>query len=159
MFFHPFQVFSCFSHHSTDSSQLRPSLATLWSSLSLPRRKACRSAKDDENATLNVITLGQTKSDNINRSIAITGEFYWVIFYKCDHIKSLLTLTSNCIKWFSMYYKYVIHNSKGSVPTIAIRFRYFALLIQECKYKLHECMLIFLDSNNFSTNFKMQNSI
>jgi len=28
----------------------------------------------------NVITLGQTKSDNINRMIALTDDFYLVIF-------------------------------------------------------------------------------
>jgi hypothetical protein len=31
---------------------------------------------------LNVITLGQTKSDNINRMITITGYFYLVSFSK-----------------------------------------------------------------------------
>jgi hypothetical protein len=56
---------------------------------------------------LNVITLGQTKSDNINRMITITGCFYLVIFIKgtlkYDHIKRLITLTSNNIKRLSLY--------------------------------------------------------
>jgi len=41
-----------------------------------------------------VITLGQTKSDNNNRKITMTGDFYLVIYIgdgrlKCDHIKRL----------------------------------------------------------------------
>ena len=35
---------------------------------------------------LSVITLGQTKSDNINRMITITDDVYLVIFSKSDHI-------------------------------------------------------------------------
>jgi hypothetical protein len=34
---------------------------------------------------LNVITLDQTKSDNINRMITITGCFYLVSFSKWDY--------------------------------------------------------------------------
>jgi len=33
---------------------------------------------------LNVITLDQTESDNSNRMITITGDFYLVIFSKWD---------------------------------------------------------------------------
>jgi len=56
-----------------------------------------------------VITLGQTGSDKINRMITITDEIYLLIFstvngiLKCDHIKRLITLTSDCNKWPSLY--------------------------------------------------------
>ena len=47
---------------------------------------------------LNVITLGQTKSDNYSRKIIISCDFYVAIFskcerLKCDHIEGLITLT------------------------------------------------------------------
>ncbi len=50
---------------------------------------------------LNVITLGQTKSDIIHFMITITGDFYIVTFrrLKCDYIKCLKPLKS-----------YVTHN-------------------------------------------------
>jgi hypothetical protein len=55
---------------------------------------------------LNVITLGQTKSDNINRMITITGCFYLGCFIngpmKCDHNKRMITLTSDNIKRLSL---------------------------------------------------------
>ncbi len=51
---------------------------------------------------LNVITLGQFKIDNINRRVTIVDEIYLNIFskrtLKCDHIKRLITLTSEYIK-------------------------------------------------------------
>ena len=52
------------------------------------------------------ITLGQTKSDNINRMITITDGFYNKInkTFECDHIKRLITLTSDNIKRLSLYY-------------------------------------------------------
>ncbi len=54
-----------------------------------------------------MITLGQTKSDNINRLIRLTGYFYLVVFnkwdrVKCDHIKRLITITSDYIKLLSL---------------------------------------------------------
>ena len=52
---------------------------------------------------LSVITLGQTKSDNINRMITITDDVYLVIFSKNDHIKRPIKLTSDFIKWFLLY--------------------------------------------------------
>ncbi len=53
---------------------------------------------------LNVITLGQNKSDNINRMITITGCFYIVSYSKWDfeNIKRLITLTSDNIKRLSL---------------------------------------------------------
>ena len=54
-----------------------------------------------------MINLGQTESDNMNRLITITDDFYLVIFnngtFKFDHIKRLIPLTSDYIKWLSLY--------------------------------------------------------
>ena len=49
-----------------------------------------------------MITLGQTKSDNINRMITITSHFYLDILsqwdsLKCDHIKRLPSILGTLI--------------------------------------------------------------
>ena len=58
--------------------------------------------------SFNVITLGQTKSDNINRITTISDDLYLVIYIKWDftlhdHIKRLITLTSDYIKRLLLY--------------------------------------------------------
>ena len=51
---------------------------------------------------LNVITLGQTKSDNINRMITITDHFYIVMGRK----KVIALLTGDYIKRLSLHRVY-----------------------------------------------------
>jgi hypothetical protein len=51
---------------------------------------------------LNVITLGQSKSDNINRLLLISS-LQQMGRVECDHIKRLITLTSDNIKRLSLY--------------------------------------------------------
>ncbi len=57
-----------------------------------------------------MINLGQNNSDNNNQMITKTSGFYIVTMVngisKCDHIKWLITLTSNNIKWLSMYLEF-----------------------------------------------------
>ncbi len=55
----------------------------------------------------NVIILAKTKSDNINQMITKTDEIDLSLVngtLKYDHIKRLITLTSNYIKRLSLYY-------------------------------------------------------
>jgi len=52
---------------------------------------------------LNLIILGQTKSDYINRMITMTEDFYLVTFSKWDFsTKQLMTLTSDFIELLSL---------------------------------------------------------
>ncbi len=57
-----------------------------------------------------MITLGQSKSDNINRMITVTGNVYKANFskmepLKSDRIKWLKILTGDNIKRISLYLK------------------------------------------------------
>jgi hypothetical protein len=49
-----------------------------------------------------VITLGQTKSDNNNR-LFLFSSFKYMGHVKCDHIKRMITFTSDNLKRLSLY--------------------------------------------------------